>query len=78
MQKNQEDILQLSKMCVARGLLMKSKAGQFLPLRLAYEPFLISKDSYKGLGELQKVWQKLILSASKDKLLFERTFKQVS
>lgn len=75
-----EKIQDLSNVSTALGLIMKSSGPieSFVPIKLTLEPYMIRKDHYHMIGEISKVWQKLLYLASKDTDLINRTFEQVS
>jgi hypothetical protein len=70
----------MSNISTALGLIMKSSSTpeSFVPIKLTLEPYIIKKGHYNKIGEISKVWQKLLYFASKDTQLINQTFEQVS
>lgn len=57
---------------------MRTAQNSFGPIKLAYDPYLVTKQGYLQMGIISSTWQKLLYEASKDDELIKKTFFEVA
>lgn len=61
-----QDMRNLVEIGLALGVAKKRGEDDFMPIKLAYHPYVTSKQAYTHLQAVSQVWQKLIFKVSRN------------
>lgn len=64
---SKREVEDLNRISDALGVLRWTANGTYAHFKLAYHPFITPKRFYAHLGELQTVWQRVLLRVVKDR-----------
>lgn len=67
---SKSEVEDLTRISEALGVLKWTTNGTYSHFKLAYHPYCTSKRLYAQLGELQMVWQQVLLRVARDKKFF--------
>lgn len=61
-----QEMRNLVEIGMAMGVVKKRGEDDFMPIKLAYHPYVTTSQAYAHLQAISQVWQKLIFKASRN------------